>query len=157
MVATVVTENSERLQLLEPLELQNIPATAREQPNCPRASSYVVHQQNSTEQELHKGWCGESCAWVACNRLSVSEGDLSAIAVPYVTQRCSVFHITCLQSVISYGYVSHFMIIKLQIQKKMWIHKITPIRTCSSKIILTRSTDFFPTILRKYIAYISIH
>lgn len=69
----------------------------------------------------------KSNAWVVFNRLSVSEEDVLAITVPYVTRSYSLFYIMCLQSVISYSYISHFMIIKLQIQKKMWIHKIIPI------------------------------
>lgn len=85
----------------------------------------------------------KSNAWVVFNRLSVSEEDVLAITVPYVTRSYSLFYIMCLQSVISYSYISHFMIIKLQIQKKMWIHKIIPIWTCSSNKLFWQDVLIF--------------
>lgn len=136
VAAPVVTEKSESSKSLGTFQMPR--ETTADHPSHrqgitePRAGLYILHQQNRAEYELQMWWCGKSSAWVVFNRLSVSEGDLPAIAVPYVTQSYSLFHIMCLQSVIPYSYISHFMIIKLQIQKKMWIHKITPIWTCSS-------------------------
>lgn len=63
----------------------------------PGVSLYTLHEQKRTE-ELQKGWCGmKSNAWVVFNRLSVSEEDLLAITVPYVTQSYSLFYIMCLE------------------------------------------------------------
>lgn len=58
----------------------------------PRVGLDIVHQQNRAEQELQRGWCGKSSAGVVFNRLSVSEGDLPAIAVPYITKLFTISH-----------------------------------------------------------------